>query len=346
VVAGLRSTNVNVVDYADQPAGPSDPKIPLILFLGLGGGLFLGVVGAFVLENLDDSLSSTEEAEIYSGLPSLAAIPLVAIRHSSRKILRTGVEKSGAVHVDRIALTHPNSHAAEAFRALRTSILLSRSENPPKTILVTSTFPGEGKSTTSLNAAVTLAQEDARVLLIDADMRRSSLHRSLGLESQPGLSAVLTGSRTLEECIAQIEQLPNLHLLPGGALPPHPAELLGSPAMKNLLQQCREKYDFIVIDTPPVLTVTDGVILAAEADATVLVMRAGQTSRQGLRRARNLLLRAKAKIVGLVINGIDLNSPDHYYYYGRSKYHKYHSNYYSGYYDDPTTPQPHKESLS
>jgi succinoglycan biosynthesis transport protein ExoP len=334
VVAGLKSTNVNVVDYADIPVGPSDPKIPLILALGLGGGLFLGLVGAFAIENLDNTLTSSEDAELYSGLPALVAIPRLNVRSSRR--LKGASTEIGPADIDRIALNRPRSHAAEAFRALRTALLLSRSGARPKTIVVTSTFPGEGKSTTSLNAAIVLAQNDSRVLLIDADLRRSSLHAKLGVGGQSGLSAVLAGAANLEDAIVPVEQLPNLHLLPGGAVPPYPAELLASATMENVLKRCSEQYDYVIIDTPPVLTVTDAVILASEVDCTLLVMRSGQTGKQALRRTRDLLWRANAKIAGLVVNAVDVDSPDHYYYhYGRSRYGKY----YSKYYEDPAKPQ-------
>jgi len=334
VVAGLKSTNIDVVDYAAVPTGPSDPKVRLIVSLGFWGGLLLGVAGAFVLEGLDDTLSGMDEAELNTGLPSLAEIPMVSTRQNARRILKTGVESPSPVNLDQIALTHPKSQAAEAFRTLRTSILLSRAHNPPKTIVVTSTLPAEGKSTVSLNTAIVLAQKNARVLLIDADLRRGTLHKRLGLPAQRGLSAVLTGTATLEQSVACVEQLPNLCLLSGGEAPPNPAELLGSRAMQELLKQCSEEYEFVIIDTPPVLTVTDAVILASETDATILVIRYGQTSRRGVRHAHNLLLRSNAKVIGLVMNAVDPKSPD-YYYSGGSRY----GNYYSSYYENPTTPE-------
>jgi polysaccharide biosynthesis transport protein len=333
VVAGLKSTNINVVDYAAEPAAPSDPKVPLVLGLGMGGGLLLGIICAFVLENLDDTVSSTDDAERYSGLPSLAAIPMVTARHKKSRFSRAATPDS-LPEIDKIALSQPRSQAAEAFRALRTSILLSRSDRAPKTLVVTSSFPGEGKSTVSLNTAIVLAQENARVLLIDADMRRSSLHRKLDITPQAGLSGVLTGRIPLADAIVPVEQLPNLSLLPAGTLPPYPAELLRSQAMKDVLTAVKEQYDFVIIDTPPVLSVTDAVVLASECDGTLLVMRSGETGRHALRRARNLLLRVNAKVTGIAVNAVDMNSLEHhYYYYGRSKY----GSKYGYYYDTPNS---------
>jgi capsular exopolysaccharide synthesis family protein len=190
-------------------------------------------------------------------------------------------------------------------------------------ISVTSTFPAEGKSTTSINVATVLAQKGARVLLIDADMRRSSLHQKMKLRLHPGLSGVLTHTATLEQAMVQVEDLPTLFLLPAGAVPPYPAELLGSNAMKDLLAKAREEFDYVIVDTPPVLTVTDGIVIASETDVTLLVFRAGETSKHALRRSRDLLLRSRAKIGGVVLNAVDLAGPDYYYYYGNSKYYDY-----------------------
>lgn len=328
VAAGLKSTNVNVVDYAQLPSRPSDPKVPLILGAGLLGGVFLGIVCAFVVENMDDSVSGIDEAELYAGMPSLAIIPQFSIREAGR-LLKTHDEHTSLSSFDQIALTQPKSHAAEAFRSLRTALMLSRSSVPPKTIVVTSPFAGEGKSTASLNLGIVLAQRGARVLLVDADMRRSSLHRKLALNLQPGLSGVLTGSVRFEDSVVTLAQLPTLSFLPGGLQPPNPAELLGSQTMKDLIQRCSDTFEFVIFDTPPALTVTDPVILAAEAEATVLVVRAGQTGKMALRHARNVLFRSGAKLTGFVLNGIDTRSAGYYYYgYGNWKYAKYYRDYY------------------
>jgi succinoglycan biosynthesis transport protein ExoP len=324
VVAGLKSTNITVVDYATAPERPSDPKVLEILILGLMGGLILGLALAFVRENLHDVLNTSEEAEMCSGLPSLVTVPIISSAISTPKVGR-GKQQTSQQGISRVSLDSPKSHAAEAFRALRTSLLLSRSEEPPRTIVVTSSFPGEGKSTISLNTAIVLAQDGGRVLLVDGDMRRSILNRKLGIKSESGLSTVLTGSTTMLQAIVQIAEVKGLSLLPAGPVPPNPAELLRSRAVKQLLQDCKKEFDFVVIDTPPVLIVTDAVILAAEADCTILVMWSGKTSSHALLRARNTLLRSNASIAGIAVNAVDTKSPDY--------YHSDYGSYYEAYSD-------------
>src|SRR3989441_9683581 len=214
---------------------------------------------------------------------------------------------------------------AESYRALRTSLLLTNLGAPPKVIMVTSALPQEGKSTTSINCAIVLAQKGVRVLLIDADLRRPSIHKTLGMGPRSGLSNVLTGSTTLQQAITRTPILPNLHVLPAGTPPPNPAELLASTNMKDVLAQLREEYDHIVLDTPPTLSVTDAVVLSPRADAVVLVIRSGQTTKQALRRSRDVLLQVNAKVSGVLLNAVDLSSPDYYYYYEyQGKYgHRY-----------------------
>jgi capsular exopolysaccharide synthesis family protein len=283
--------------------------------------LLLGLIGAFIFENLDTTLSTVEEVEQFSGLPSLGAIPKLSA--TARKSKKKSPGEVAGDNIELIALRSPKSHAAEAYRALRSSLLLSHSDVPPKIISITSTFPAEGKSTTSINVATVLAQKGARVLLIDADMRRSSLHQKMKLRLQPGLSGVLAHLCTLQDAVVQVEEMPTLYLLPAGAVPPYPAELLGSQAMKDLLAHAGNEFDYVIVDTPPVLTVTDGIVVASQTDVTLLVFRAGETSKHALRRSRDLLLRSRAKIGGVVLNAVDFGSPDHYYYYGSSKYYEY-----------------------
>jgi capsular exopolysaccharide synthesis family protein len=213
---------------------------------------------------------------------------------------------------------------AESYRALRTSLLLSNLGSPPKVIMVTSALPQEGKTTTSINTAVVLAQKGVRVLLIDADLRRPSIHKTLGMGPHSGLSNVLTGSTTLEQAITHTAILPNLFVLPAGTPPPNPAELLASANMRDVLTELRGQYDHIVIDTPPSLSVTDAVVLSPRADAVLLVIRSGQTTKQALRRSRDILTQVNAKVVGVLLNAVDLSSPDYYYYYEyQGKYARY-----------------------
>jgi capsular exopolysaccharide synthesis family protein len=190
--------------------------------------------------------------------------------------------------------------------------------------MVTSALPQEGKTTTSINCAVVLAQKGIRVLLIDADLRRPSIHKTLGMGPRSGLSNVLTGSATLQQTITRSAILPNLSILPAGTPPPNPAELLASPNMRNALEELRGQYDHIVVDTPPTLSVTDAVVLSPAADAIVLVIRSGQTTKQALRRSRDILMQVNAKVSGVLLNAVDLSSPDYYYYYEyQGKYSRY-----------------------
>ncbi|MFZ0999146.1 MAG: CpsD/CapB family tyrosine-protein kinase, partial [Candidatus Sulfotelmatobacter sp.] len=212
----------------------------------------------------------------------------------------------------------------ESYRALRTSLLLTNLGAPPKVIMITSALPQEGKTTTSMNTALVLAQKGIRVLLIDADLRRPSIHKILGMGPRSGLSNVLTGSATLQQTITRSSILPNLSILPAGTPPPNPAELLASANMRDVLEELRGQYDHIVLDTPPTLSVTDAVVLSPRADAIVLVIRSGQTTKQALRRSRDILTQVNAKVSGVLLNAVDLSSPDYYYYYEyQSKYSRY-----------------------
>jgi capsular exopolysaccharide synthesis family protein len=288
--------------------------------LGLASGIGL----AFLLDSLDHTVRTTEQAQMISGLASLGMIPLGSKSaregpNPKRLVIATSKEA-----VELVTQVRPQSQMAESYRALRTSLLLSNLGAPPKVIMVTSALPQEGKTTTSINCAVVLAQKGARVLLIDADLRRPSIHKTLGMAPHSGLSNVLTGSATLEKAITQTSILPDLYVLTAGTPPPNPAELLASSYMRDVLAQLREQYDHIVIDTPPSLSVTDAVVLSPRADAVVLVIRAGQTTKQALRRSRDLLAQVNAKVVGVLLNAVDLSSPDYYYYYEyKSKYARY-----------------------
>lgn len=217
---------------------------------------------------------------------------------------------------------------AESYRALRTSLLLTSLGAPPKTILITSALPREGKTTTSVNTAIVLAQKGTRVLLIDADLRRPSIHKTLGLGPRVGLSNILTGGATLQQTTIRSSLLPNLYVLPAGTPPPNPSELMASAEMAQLLAELREQYDHIVVDTPPTLSVTDAVVLSAHADAVVLVIRSSQTTKPALRRSREILAQVNARVSGVLLNAVNLNSADYHYYY------EYQGKYGQRYYDE------------
>ena len=326
VTAGLRSNNIKVVDVARIPMSPSEPNVPRNLSFALLLGLTSGIGLAFLLENLDNSVRTPEQAQMISALPALGMIPLGSKRTDESKSRLALASSREAVEL--VTQSRPQSQMAESYRALRTSLLLSSLGSPPKVILVTSAMPQEGKTTTSINTAVVLAQKGVRVLLIDADLRRPGIHKALGMGPRSGLSNVLTGSADIQNAITRSPIVPSLSILPAGTPPPNPAELLASANTRDLIDGLRRDFDHIVIDTPPTLSVTDAVVLSTRADAVVLVIRSGKTTKQALRRARELLFRVNARVTGVLLNAVDLNSPDYYYYY------EYQGKYGGGYYQE------------
>jgi succinoglycan biosynthesis transport protein ExoP len=320
--AGLHSNNIRVVDSARVPLAPSSPDIPRNLGIGLILGLCGGIGLAFLLESLDNTVRTPEQAEAVSGLPSLGVVPQFLRVDKARlqpATLSLAHGESPTRRAELIAHVRPNSEAAECYRSLRTSILLSALDSPPKVLLVTSPLPQEGKTTTSINCAIVLAQRGSRVLLVDADLRRPGVHRAFGFDRKIGLSTLLAGTSTMESVVRPYPPVANLSVLPAGPPPPHPAELLDASKMRSLIAQWRNDYDHVIIDTPPALSVTDPVILSVEADSIILVVRSGKTTKDALRRAGELLLQVNARVMGVVVNGIDLGSPDHYYYYYGAK---------------------------
>ncbi|HTS04185.1 MAG TPA: polysaccharide biosynthesis tyrosine autokinase [Candidatus Eisenbacteria bacterium] len=324
VSAGLKSNNFRIIDSARPPTGAIEPNVPRNLLFAAMLGLASGIGLAFLLEGLDNTVRTTEQAQMISGIASLGMIPLGSKSAREGTNPKRLVIASSKEAVELVTQVRPQSQMAESYRALRTSLLLSSLGAPPKVIMVTSALPQEGKTTTSINSAVVLAQKGVRVLLIDADLRRPSIHKTLGMGPRSGLSNVLTGSTTVDQAITRSTILPNLFVLAAGTPPPNPAELLASANMRDVLNELREQYDHIVIDTPPCLSVTDAVVLSPRADAVVLVIRSGQTTKQALRRSRDVLMQVNAKMVGVLLNAVDLRSPDYYYYYEyQGKYARY-----------------------
>src|SRR5262249_6040908 len=301
VSAGLRSSNIRVVDIARIPTQPISPNVRRSLVLGflLGLGFAFGL--ALALESFDNTVRSIEEISTVSTLPALGTIPLQLSNSEpigKRALTISADEKSRTLAL--VTYERPKSEAAEAYRALRTSILLSSFGAPPNVILVTSAIPQEGKTTISANSALVLAQRGSRVLLVDADLRRPGLERMLGLSHERGLSTLVSGFCSADEAILNLSDVPNLWVLPAGPIPPQPAELLGSTLMKDLIARWRNEYDHIIVDSPPCLSVTDAVLLSPEADRVILVARSGQTTRPALRRACDLLSQVNAKVMGIV----------------------------------------------
>jgi succinoglycan biosynthesis transport protein ExoP len=305
ILEGLHSSNVTVVDQASAPARPSKPQVPLYLFMGVGLGLFLGCCVALLVDAVDNKIQGAEEIEALH-------IPLLGIAPQ----IEAGKNISRAIMLDP---RHADGAFGESVRRLRSGLLISRSGRPPQVLLVSSASPGEGKSTLALNLAASLSQYEKKVLLVEADMRRPVLRKRLGLPGTGGLS-VLLSDRESENSILAVPDNPDLYLLPGGPTPPYPAELLGSPRMHTLMEEWRTEYDFIVVDSPPVLPVTDAQLLEEMADATVLLARVGTTTRAALERSYNLLLTHRKDparpAIGVLLNFVARRSSAHYGYYG------------------------------
>jgi capsular exopolysaccharide synthesis family protein len=314
VQAGLEASEVDEVDPALPPVSPTMRAASSIILSNIVFFLLGGIVIVFILEGLDTGLHNIQEIETVMGMPSLAIIPQSKRTNAEQTATMSTAQRN--IHV----LTQPKSQFTEAFRALRTSLMLSTAGKPPKYILFTSAMPSEGKTTMASNLACILSQSDARVLLMDADLRRSNIHHRFGLTGKLGLTTVLAGTSTLEEAVQHIPEIPNMDILPSGPVPPFPTEMLGSETMQKLMEKLGKNYTHIVIDSPPVLSVTDAVVLGNMVDAVVLVIRHGKEGKNVMRRARDLLSRSGAPVAGLVLNAVDVKSPDYYGYYGYSGY--------------------------
>lgn len=309
IIAGLHSTDIRRIDNADPPDYPSFPRTTQNLMLSTFVGLGLGMGIVFLLEILDTNIKSIYDIEERLGLPMLGAVPLVDMKQLSPQIFVGDATSTNIGTWSRLA---------EAYRSLRTTILLSRAGAPPKVILISSAKPSEGKTSVTTLEAIVFALNGARVVLVDADLRRPSVHLRFRTGNKIGLTTVLTGKSTLREALVTVPSVPTLHVLPSGPLAPMPAELLGSPEMAKLVQDLRAEYDFILIDTPPILTVTDAAVLVSLSDGVVLVLRYGQASRNVVARASEILLRSGAHLLGVVMNAVDLRSSEYSEYYGRA----------------------------
>ena len=328
VSAGLRATNIHLVDPAMTPTAPVRPKVLLNIAVGLLVGLILGLAFAFVEEGLDNSVKSPDDVEQLIDAPALAIIPLAPSNNGRRSWLKGHRDKGRSPDgtVELTMVKQPISLLAESYRSLCTAVLLSSAPHPPQAVLVTSPQSGEGKTCTTLNLALTLAQRGARALLVDADLRQPGVVRALGLPEGKGLSSVLTGAHSLGDVLYQVEALSGLWVLPAGPRLPNPAELLSSRSMEELLRRLRQQFDHLVLDSPPLLMVTDATILSTLVDGVILVAEAGVTTRGALVRAQKLLRSAGGGALGVALNKFSLRDGSPYYY------ESYYTSYYSSYY--------------
>jgi polysaccharide biosynthesis transport protein len=320
VAAGLKASNIMVVDPSEVPKGPAKPRVLLNLALGFILGLGLGVGLAFLQEYLDDTLKNPDEVESLLRLPSLGVLPSFHLNGAGKpgngKLATLKAEGNG---VGSLAI-QTNTASLEAFRSLRTSILLSA--NPvPKLLLVTSALPGEGKTTTTVNLGATLASLGSKVVIVDCDMRRPSCHRTTGVKNSPGFVQCLTGRVGLAEAVLPVPGVNNLYVIPCGPIPPNPAEILSSPMTGEMLRKLCTEFEYVLVDSPPLLNVADSRILATLIDAVVLVTRAYETPYEVVRRARSLLYGAGARILGVALNDVNVHRQG--YGYKHSYYQQY-----------------------
>ena len=317
---GLKSSNLRVVDPAMIPSYPARPakarNIALAFLVGLVGGIGL----ALLREYLDNTVKTPDDIETLTRLPSLAVVP--AFGDSAGRNRRMGIFGGASTngHEKRIELVAqhlPKSQMSEAFRALRTALLLSQPDHPPQVILVTSALPREGKTTAAANLAVTLAQLGDKTVLVDADLRKPGVGRllNLGTGKYAGLSSYLAGVSTLDLVTVPHPAIPNLAAIPTGPLPPNPADLLSSHKLADAIVELRTKYKFVVIDSPPIMAATDAVILSVQADGVLLVVRSGETPKEAFTRTCDLLTSVKSRLLGVVLNAVDASAPDYYYSY-------------------------------
>jgi polysaccharide biosynthesis transport protein len=330
VAGDAHASSVSVVDMAQPPTGPSSPRTRRDVEAGAMLGLLLGVCAALFIERLDNTLKTPEEMERYLKLPGLATIPdftsaiTVTSRYNVGYITKpelpdlTGEDVHGR---DLIATYGKYSVLGESFRHLRTALRLSRAGAPPKTIMFTSAVPGEGKSTVTVNTASVFARTGSRVLIIDGDLRRPRCHRLLGLKNRAGLSEALTGGGGAE--LIQTTPVENLFLLSCGRIPPNPSELLGSERMRSFLQELGEQFDYVIVDSSPVLLVSDPLDLSRVVDGVVLIAAGGHTPRHQVSTALGRLESVDAKILGVVLNKVRLHKADFPHYYSKT---------YQGYY--------------
>lgn len=325
IIARGTDNNISVTEIAIPPDTPVSPRRLMTVAAALFLSSLFGAGLALFLEYLDDTIRSVEEVESFLHLPALAAIPTIDSM-PKRRLLLVGAGGEGEEAKEKSELlinSDSRSSLAEAYRQLRTSILLSTAGHAPKSVLITSSLPSEGKTTTAVNTAISLAQTGAKVLIIDADMRRPRLHNVFDINNGEGLSTLLASDLSESEIleVIQFDKSSNLNLLPSGPVPPNPAELIGSEQMNQLLRAMQKHFTHVVVDSPPIASFTDGVLIASMVDGVILVVHSGRSSRQVVKRSRQLLQDIGAKVLGVVLNNANLNSQDNYYYY-QSYYHR------------------------
>lgn len=333
----LNTNNVQILDRAVSPGAPFSPRIHVNLAIAGALGLVLGLGLVFLLHFMDNTVKTQEDVEHLVGLPYLGLLPSIAVakgkkRHGGPPKEEPATAAGGPLpdSADLFQWQNPKSQVAEHCRSIRTSLLFMSPEKPLKALLVTSSVPREGKTTVAINLAISMAQSGERVLVVDTDMRRPRVHKAFGLKVEKGFSAALLGELEVDDVVHRTP-IDNLWIIPCGATPPNPAELLHTKRFHELLEQMRSKFDRIVFDSPPVGAVTDPVILSRATDGTILVVKTGMTPRQLLAKTGRVLRDVKANLLGVVLNDID---PERRSYGGYYHQYYYRRRYYASYYGE------------
>jgi succinoglycan biosynthesis transport protein ExoP len=301
----MKTGNIRIVDRAEVPKHPVKPRKRLNILLAIIVGLVTGTGLAFFFDYLDNTIKIPEDVKQHLKIPYLGPTPLFYID-----------SKGGSgddINPELVTLHSPKSTASESYRGIRTSILFSSAEATPQVILISSAGPREGKTITAANLAITMAQSDSKVIILDCDMRRPKSHKLLGVARDQGISNILVGSSDVKESILHT-QIPNLDIIPSGPIPPNPSEMLGSARMVTLLNDLRKKYAHILIDSPPSTAVTDAVVLSKSVDGVILVIRTGDTPREIIRNGVAQFEAVGAHILGAILNGVDMGRDSYYYY--------------------------------
>ncbi len=322
---GLQTSNIKIVDRAEVPPGPFSPNRRRTLLMALMLGLGLGVFVVFALKYLDNTVKSPEDVEKLLRLPALGFVPdtsLAAKRHLYQPYYseRKRQEEDGKPKaVELINLREPESMIAEHYRYIRTSLLLAP-DHPPKVMVATSPLPQEGKTVTTINLAVAFAQQGRKVLAVDCDLRRPRLHKVFRLKNTSGLTSHLVGRSSLDEIVHECPGEPNLQLIPSGPVPPNPAELLTSRAMRELLESLKNRYDHVFIDTPPLMAGSDAILLGEQGDGIILVTLGGKTPRKTIEKARDEIAKFGIKLFGVILNKLNARKAGSGYYSYQYKY--------------------------
>ena len=347
IYAGLRSSNISVVDLAARLPKPTGPPRGLIIAAGTIVSGLLAVLLAFVRESFNNTVRTPDDVKDWTGLPSLGMLPTIdKVEHAGIKRLSSArrlvglADSSGANGFSKILLTRSHTAEAEAMRDLRTGLLFCRSGAPPRVILVSSSSANEGKTTIAVNLAMVLAQR-GKTCLVEGDLRKPMFANALGLASKAGLSQVLCGAASLDNALASVQENLSLRVLPCGPPIPNPEALIDSEHMRALVIALRDKFDYVVIDSPPVIPYSDARILSTFADVVILVGRYGLTTRRAIARCAEILEEVGAPLIGVVLNDIDLESPDyHYYNYGYSRIMSGKLHYYATKESEPSPEEP------